>query len=108
MARKRPCLGCGKAVEGARCPSCQREANQLVAARRKAWGQRTGSTVSPARRRRILDRDGWRCHICKRKIAHARDAHIDHVHPRSAGGSDADSNLAAAHRWCNQRKGAKT
>lgn len=32
---------------------------------------------------------------------------VDHVHPKSAGGSDAIGNLQLVHALCNKRKGAR-
>ena len=61
-------------------------------------------------RRRILDRDEWRCYLCQRPIPrgvewpHPLSGTIDHVMPVSAGGSDDPSNLRAAHWHCNQEK----
>lgn len=61
----------------------------------KAW---QGSTRKqrlprdwPAIRRRILDRDGHRCHICGRPGADE----VDHIR---AGDDHSDANLAAIHR----------
>ncbi|MEL8056538.1 MAG: HNH endonuclease [Pseudomonadota bacterium] len=34
-----------------------------------------------------------------------RRATLDHIHPRSKGGSDAPENLQLAHAACNKRKG---
>lgn len=63
---------------------------------------------------RLAKRDGKRCYLCglsgnrfvvanKRKNFYT--AHIEHVRAQSNGGSDSDSNLKLACRWCNIRKG---
>jgi 5-methylcytosine-specific restriction endonuclease McrA len=58
----------------------------------------------------IFERDGWRCHLCGKKIARtasrmsANGATIDHLIPLSLGGADAPFNVAAAHRRCNAAK----
>lgn len=66
-------------------------------------------------RGRILERDGWICQLCGDKIPKGQDydprdcdlyPSIDHIVPRSAGGTDDDWNLQAAHWGCNVRKGA--
>lgn len=52
-------------------------------------------------RRYVLARDGTICWICGKAGANS----VDHLTPRSAGGSDDPSNLAAAHLSCNSRRG---
>lgn len=55
------------------------------------------------------------CHLCGEVMSMAnpgdrlkpRDANIDHYVPRSRGGSNAMSNLRAAHYECNHEKGSK-
>src|SRR5881409_3216814 len=51
----------------------------------------------------ILARWRHRCAYCDR-IA----AHLDHVHPLSKGGADAEHNIVPACAPCNLSKGAKT
>lgn len=55
-------------------------------------------------KQRILDRDGGRCRYCGRSGAMT----VDHVVPRSKGGSDADRNLVAACGGCNTKKRDRT
>lgn len=52
-------------------------------------------------RLRILIRDNYTCYICGGPGAMS----VDHVIARYNGGTDDDSNLAAAHSLCNSRKG---
>jgi len=58
----------------------------------------------------ILDRDGWRCHICHRKIRttytnpHPKSPSIDHIVPLSEGGDDTAANKRAAHLDCNMAR----
>ena len=56
-------------------------------------------------RREIFIRDGYRCQYCGRQTG---DLTIDHVIPRSRGGSHTWENLVSACRACNHRKGGKT
>jgi hypothetical protein len=51
------------------------------------------------------ERDGWKCHICGRKVKRA-DATQDHIIPASQGGTAHLSNLALAHKSCNCKRGA--
>lgn len=60
---------------------------------------------SPYSRTAIFERDGWRCHICGRKVS-VKDASIDHLVPISRGGSDTADNVSLAHVNCNKRRGA--
>jgi len=62
------------------------------------------------RRIRILVRDGYRCHICKRltdrtkAVPHPMAPTVDHLVPRAFGGGDDPSNLACAHFICNAKR----
>ncbi len=55
-------------------------------------------------RKNILRRDRYRCQYCgsREKLT------VDHVVPRSRGGSDAWKNLVAACTACNNKKGNRT
>lgn len=67
--------------------------------------------VPESTRRRVLDRDGWRCHLCgcalrrQRWSFHPKDATIDHLVPVADGGNNEDENLAACCYACNVRRG---
>jgi len=50
----------------------------------------------PALRRIILDRDLWRCQLCG-----VSANHVDHIIPRSVGGSDDPENLRALCAHCH-------
>lgn len=68
------------------------------------------SLQNPSVRTMYERRDGFVCHICGGEISQAPSQHpvgsVDHVKPRSHGGSDYPSNIRAAHLWCNKRRGA--
>jgi hypothetical protein len=56
------------------------------------------------------ERDGWTCHLCGEAIVHEikderLNLSLDHLLPRSKGGSDYPSNLAASHVSCNKARG---
>lgn len=65
----------------------------------------TVSAVGSGLRFRILKRDGFSCRYCGR---HGRDVelHVDHVVPRSRGGTNDPTNLVASCAECNLGKGA--
>lgn len=56
----------------------------------------------PISRRAILNRDNRECAYCGREA----DT-IDHIHPRSKGGKHEWTNVIAACRKCNSKKGSK-
>ena len=56
----------------------------------------------------IAERDGWKCHLCDRKVPkvspahyHPKKASIDHLVPISDGGLDVRENVRLAHLHCN-------
>ena len=57
----------------------------------------------PVTRRGVLRRDGWRCAYCS-KAANT----IDHVQPKSKGGTDSWENLVACCFRCNNQKSDRT
>jgi len=57
----------------------------------------------PCTRKNILIRDENRCQYCVKQFKHF-ELTIDHVIPRSKGGTHTWSNLVAACKSCNQKK----
>jgi 5-methylcytosine-specific restriction endonuclease McrA len=60
----------------------------------------------------VLERDGWRCHLCGRLTPRRlrgsfddRAPELDHIIPLSAGGQHILTNVACACRACNLAKG---
>lgn len=51
----------------------------------------------------VLDRDGWTCWNCRKPLV-GTNATVDHIVPRSAGGTPDMSNLRASCRSCNSAK----
>ena len=56
----------------------------------------------------VWDAAGGVCHYCGEALHPLRDFTVDHVMPVARGGSDEPSNLVAACRRCNGRKGTGT
>lgn len=52
----------------------------------------------------IATRDGWRCHICGKRVARVNMS-LDHLIPVSKGGPHLKVNVALAHLLCNKRRG---
>jgi 5-methylcytosine-specific restriction endonuclease McrA len=60
--------------------------------------------ISSATRRRIFERDAYRCRYCGSHL----NLTIDHVTPVTAGGLDTDENLVTCCKSCNSSKHART
>lgn len=52
----------------------------------------------------IAERDGWRCHLCRRRVRPSQ-ATLDHLIPLARGGDHSEANVALAHWVCNVRRG---
>lgn len=63
------------------------------------------ATVSSSKALKILKRDGYRCVYCGQKGNAHIALEIDHVTPRSWGGSNTTDNLVTACARCNNLKG---
>lgn len=62
--------------------------------------------VTPAQRRRVWERDQGICHLCGDPVPfEAMEA--DHLIRPVDGGTNEDSNLRAAHRYCNRARGGR-
>lgn len=100
----RECKRCGKAMRRSRdgapgmCADCK-------------WRHGYKLNISRADRLAIYVRDGWTCGICCEPVdpeLPSNDvwgATLDHIVPRSQGGTDGATNLRLAHRWCNSVRG---
>lgn len=84
---------CGKCIKQYYC----KEPEQL----RECSGE-----TSLSLRFRILERDGFKCVYCGRKPQKGNDVElqIDHIYPKSKGGTDLPDNLVTACRECNLGK----
>jgi 5-methylcytosine-specific restriction endonuclease McrA len=58
-------------------------------------------------RRNLMIRDGFQCQYCAHRPSQ-RDLNLDHVVPRSRGGTDTWENLVVSCRACNLKKGRRT
>lgn len=65
------------------------------------WGYQKGSNYGFANTKaKVLDRDGYKCHICKTK-KHGIKLEVHHIIFRSNGGSDDESNLITLCHDCH-------
>lgn len=108
------CGQCGVAFFGKwlrLCAGCS-ESNARATKRNARASRRAAESRRPYRRQDIFERDGWRCHLCRKLVAkdqrvpHSQAPTLDHLVPLSAGGSDAADNVATAHFICNSRRSA--
>jgi 5-methylcytosine-specific restriction endonuclease McrA len=58
-------------------------------------------------RKNLMIRDGFQCQYCAHRPSQ-RDLNLDHVVPRSRGGTDTWENLVVSCRACNLKKGRRT
>jgi 5-methylcytosine-specific restriction endonuclease McrA len=68
--------------------------------------------VEPVYKKKIFERDKWRCKACKVKVTdntedHKKMATIDHIVPLSRGGSHSMSNVQTLCFVCNSKKSSK-
>lgn len=61
----------------------------------------------PLSRLNLLARDGFRCQYCLSDLAY-KESTIDHVLPRSQGGTTHWRNVVTACHQCNRKKGGRT
>lgn len=109
----RTCEWCGETFKGLAnqkfCPKPRPCSERKCAADRDRRNGRF--KVAPVRRQRLYERDHYRCYLCGAPTRsdvptdHPWAPSLDHVVPRSQGGSDRDANLGTAHRWCNVARG---
>ncbi|TXG90682.1 HNH endonuclease [Rhodococcus rhodnii] len=91
------------------CTEARRRDGKRAGKLRRRALQRSAfvANVSP---RSVYERDGWRCHLCRKPInrnaqaPHPKAPTIDHVIPLAAGGTHEPANCRAAHFLCNARK----
>ena len=116
-----PCCVCGELLiakqqtkHALHCDGCVTESQRAVRKahqdRRKAR-QRGAFKTAPVYRRKVFERDKWKCHICGDRIdksLRAPDrgsATLDHIVPLAFGGEHTMHNVKAAHYGCNSRRG---
>ena len=92
--------GCGQPSSEGRCPEHRRKAWETSDRR---YRLKLSGGAEQARRKRILERYLYCCHVCGQKGADE----VDHVVPLAEGGVDTEDNLAPIHREpCHREKTA--
>lgn len=67
--------------------------------------EKTRRKIPSKRRQIIYKRDDGKCRYCHKDVEY-KNAHLDHILPRSLWGNDYVFNLALSCPSCNMRKGA--
>ena len=113
-----PCAACGKMVTRFK----RRKPGQQVACstRCREWC-RSGSfphyagrfSIDPRDRQKLYERDNWTCQLCFTPTSRKFDwddplsPSLDHIVPKSRGGTNEHHNLRLAHWICNARRSDK-
>lgn len=81
------------------------------------WKRARGLVKGRAKRLAVFDRDEWRCGLCGRRSGEPytnsrgkpalTSLEVDHIVPRSKGGTNDMDNLQTLCSSCNGRKGAR-
>jgi DNA-directed RNA polymerase subunit M/transcription elongation factor TFIIS len=99
------CLDCGKPCPQSRCQDCA--AQRLISNPRPRFNSAARGYDRDWQKMRtlILNRDGWICYRCGRKLK-GTDATVDHITPLSKDREQRlnPANLAACCRSCNSSK----
>lgn len=77
--------------------------------RRQGASQAAGRWIRAEKRAALYLRDRFACVYCGRDLRHAApaDVTLDHLLPRSAGGTNEAVNLVTCCRTCNSSRGSK-
>ena len=88
---------------------CSRACARADLAGRRRMRKRN-AYVAPVFRRKVFERDGWTCQICRRPVVRGsvvpnlRAPTLDHIIPLARGGTHEPSNVQLACFECNSRK----
>lgn len=91
---------------------CSRSCARSDSKDRRRVKMKAGTGRERVYRRRIFERDGWRCQLCRRKVdrtkkvPHPMAPTLDHIIPLAAGGRHEPANVQLAHFSCNSLKNA--
>ena len=75
--------------------------------------RKRGAYVADVVRHKVYEADGWRCHICGKKVKRKAQVPdpmaptIDHVIPLAEGGTHEPANCRTAHFICNSMKNSR-
>jgi hypothetical protein len=103
-----------------RCPQCTRQyaRRNHIHGKAESRARKAGVSYQTIDKKKVFERDYWRCHICKRKTPfkymgtyNKRAPELDHITPLNAHGTIKGNhiyeNVKCACRECNSKKGNK-
>lgn len=78
---------------------------------RDMYGESWRAKYEPINKRRVFERDKWRCQLCGCRVKRTKEydvkqATIDHIVPIALGGEHRYANVQTACMECNSKKGA--
>lgn len=109
---KHICAGCGCVTDARKyCPECERKRTAKRWSDYQSKRKRSGGDIYHTKswavlRMTVLERDQWFCQECLRYGIYTSATDVDHIIPRSQGGSDDLSNLQALCHECHKKKTA--
>jgi 5-methylcytosine-specific restriction endonuclease McrA len=90
---------------------CSKAHNGRIARHTKRLRLKTIAKYEPVNPMKVFERDGWKCHLCRKKTPRKlrgttdpRAPEMDHIMPLSKGGDHTYANVACSCRACNQAK----
>lgn len=103
------CGWCGEEFRGSMDRSYCSDSCRVTAWRANKKGSPTGNILIGWSKLRftVLERDGFKCRYCGRGAKQNVVLEVDHIVPRSAGGTAKLDNLATACRECNSGKSSR-
>lgn len=96
MARSAPRLRVGRPIAPVHEPAGAQE----------NYGQGRGGRPWRRKREHVLQRDGFTCRVCLASGVVTLADEVDHIIPRSQGGTDETTNLQAICKTCHRAKTA--
>lgn len=107
-AKRADCAECGKGLVGKQLKWCSRTCHDRAYDRHDRHLARLAAPSDEPlfTIRDIAIRDGWRCHICQKRVK-VEQATFDHLVPIMDGGLHEPANVALAHHRCNTLRGAR-
>lgn len=103
-AAPRPCPKCGTLTTKGYCDAHKPKAWRTTRTSRHARGY---GTAWDKLRKQILMRDKYLCQECLRKGRPIQATNVDHIRPKSAGGTDDPKNLQSLCELCHREKTAR-
>lgn len=102
---------CGRCGDCLSCCECKALVDEVVPGFSKRTGQWLGyKWIAKKRRFAIYARDEWKCLYCGKNLKWAKRGQrtLDHLQPRSQGGTNENSNLVTSCQACNYSRASRS